>query len=305
MANYNQVTVFTPQFEDGLYQKFDPIRMFMKEDSVGAGAQTVSIPVSTAINFTDITASGHTYPRTASTRSDTETTYNLTQIEVNPFRIGDWGEFVTNASLRESIFNEVTGVLGDYATRVIFNGLWSTASGYDYASTSGSITYTNRHGKTGCKGLTISDIASIAKMMDLQNVPRDGNRYLVLDPEMYTGFLLGLAAIGYEDTATQAFRTAQLPMIHGFNVVQMFEVNHVTAANAAVKDPADASVNTHLNAGLALHKNFVGFAASDVRLHLQESNPEYYGAVISGSFYAGGSYRRATPIGCITVYEGV
>jgi len=303
MANYNQVTVFTPQFEDALYQSFDPIRMFMKEDSVGTGAKTVSIPVSSGISFTDITASGHTYPRSASTRSDTETTYDLTQIEVNPFRIGDWGEFVTNASLRDSIFNEVAGVLGDYATRVILAGLWNTASGYDYVTT-GSTAYTNRHGETTAKCLTITDVANIAKMMDLQNVSRDGNRYLVLDPEMYTGFLLSLAAIGYEDTATQAFRTGELPMIHGFKIVQMFEVNHVSAANAAVYGPTQASASTNLNAGLALHKNFVGFAASDVRLHLQESNPEYYGAVISGSFYAGGSYRRATPIGCITVYEG-
>lgn len=304
MANYNQVTVFTPQFEDALYQAFDPIRMFMKEDSVGTGAKTVSIPVSSGISFTDITASGHSYPRTASTRSDTETTYNLTQIEVNPFRIGDWGEFVTNASLRESIFNEVTGVLGDYATRIILKGLWSGTSGYEYATT-GSTGYTNRHNETTCKNLSIDDIGNVAKMMDLQNVPRDGNRYLVLDPDMMTSFLLGLAAIGYEDTATQAFRTGVLPEIHGFKVVQMYEVNHASAANTAVYSPTQSSSSTHINAGLALHKNFVGFAASDVRLHLQESNPEYYGAVISGSFYAGGKYRRANPIGCITVFEGV
>lgn len=304
MANYNDVTVFTPQFEDALYQTFDPIRMFMKEDSVGTGAKTVSIPVSNGISFTNITATGHTYPREASTRGDTETTYDLTNIEVNPFRIGDWGEFVTNASLRESIFNEVTGVLGAYATRVIFGGLWSGTAGYEYATT-GTTTYTNRHNETTCKTMLIGDVAAVAKVMDLQGVPRDGNRYLVLDPDMYTGFLLGLAAIGYEDTATQAFRTGSLPEIHGFKIVQMLQVNHASAANAALQAIGTTSQATHVNASLALHKNFVGFAASNVRLHLQESNPEYYGAVLSGSFYAGGKYRRATPIGCITVFEGV
>jgi len=299
----NEVTVFTPQFEDALYQAFDPIRVFMREDQVAPGAKTVSIPVSGGLNFTNITATGHTYPREASTRSDSATTYNLTQIEVNPFRIGDWEEFVSNASLRQSLFNEVAGVLGDYATRVIFSGLWSGTSGYEYATT-GTTAYTNRHNETTCKNMSIGDVAAVAKMMDMQNVPRDGNRYLVLDPDMYTGFLLGLAAIGYEDTATQAFRTGELPMIHGFKIVQMFEVNHASAANAALQTVTAASQATHVNAGLALHKNFVGFAASNVRLHLQESAPEYYGAVISGSFYAGGKYRRATPIGCITVYEG-
>ena len=299
----NEVTVFTPMFEDALFQTFDPIRVFAKEDSVESGAKTVSIPVSGGLSFSDITASAHTYPRDPSTRSDTETTYDLTRIEVNPFRVGHWDEFVTKANLRESVFNEVAGVLGEYAMRIILKEMWTTTATYDYVTT-GTDTYTNRHGETTCKNLTIDDVSKVAKMLDLQGVPRDGNRYLVLDPDMMTGFILGLAAIGYEDTATQAFRTGALPMIHGFNIVQLYQVNHVSASNTAVQAPGTASQATHLNAGLALHKNFVGFAATGVHLHLTEDSPENYGAVISGSFYAGGSYRRETPIGCITVYEG-
>jgi hypothetical protein len=299
----NEVTVFTPQFEDALYQAFDPIRMFAKEDSVGAGAKTVSIPVSGGITFANITATGHSYPRAATDRGDSETTYDLTQIEVNPFRIGNWEEFVMNAKLRESVFNEVAGVLGNYAIREIMTGFWNGDSDFEFATT-GTNTYTNRHNETTCKSLTISDVAGLARKMDLQGVPRDGQRYLVLDPDMYTGFILELAAIGYEDTATAAFRTGELPMIHGFKVVQLQQTNHVTGSNVAVQTPGTASSATHLNAGLAIHKNFVGFAASGVKLHLQEDNPEYYGGIISGSFYAGGAYRRATPIGCLTIYEG-
>ncbi|NCC62495.1 MAG: hypothetical protein EOM12_16515 [Verrucomicrobiae bacterium] len=299
----NEITAFIPLFEDAIFQKFDPIRVIAKQDNVGAGAKTVSIPVSGGITFANITAADHDYPRQAKTRSDVAQTYDLTQIEVDPFRIGRWEEFVQNANLRQSIINELGGVLGAYATRVIFNGFWGTASGYDYATT-GTTTYANRHGFGTAKNLTIYDVAKLANMLDRQGVPRDGDRYLVLDPDMMMGFLLGLAAIGYEDTATQAFRTGQLPVIHGFNIVQMHEVAVATATNAAVVAPGATVVNTHVNCGFALHKNFVGFAASNLDLILNPSDPEYYGAVVSGAFYAGGKYRRATPVGCITVYEG-
>jgi len=299
----NEVTVFQPMFEDALYQAFDPIRLFAKQDPVGAGAKTVSIPVSGGITFADITATDWTYPRDAGDRTDTATTYDLTKIEVNPFRIGKWDEFVQNANLRESIFGEVAGVLGNYAIRQIMNGFWNGDTGFEFVTT-GTNTYTNRHGEATCKSLTIADVAGLAKKMDLQGVPRDGQRYLVLDPDMYVGFLLELAAIGYEDTVTKAFATQELPEIHGFKIVRLQQVNHVTASNAAVQTPGTASSATHLNAGLALHKNFVGFGASNVNLFLQMDSPEYYGSVISGDFYAGGSYRRATPIGCLTIYEG-
>jgi hypothetical protein len=299
----NEVTVFVPQFEDALYQAFDPIRVFAKQDSVAPGAKTVSIPVSGGLTFADITASGHTYPRNASDRSDSATTYDLTKIEVNPFRIGRWDEFVTNANLRESIFNEVAGLLGSYATRVILNGFHSLASETAYSvPTSGSTTYVNSYGDT-VKALSIDDVAGLAKKLDMQSVPRDGNRYLILDPEMHTGFLLGLAAMGYEDTATQAFRTGTLPQIHGFNIVMMHKTGIASLNNAALIAPNGSTTSTSCNFGFALHKNFVGFAASSVNLFLQPDAPEYYGSVVSGDFYAGGSYRRANPIGCLTVYE--
>lgn len=297
----NEVTIFTPQFEDALYQAFDPIRVFAKQDSVAAGAKTVSIPVSGGLTFSDIQAGNTTYPVEADDRTDTETTYDLTKIEVKPFRIGNWEDFVLNANLRESIINEITGVLGAYATRIILNGFWSGNSSYEYGS-SGSDTYTNRYGDV-VKNLTIDDVSAIAKKLDLQGVPRDGNRYLVLDPDMHTGFLMGLAAIGYEDTVTQAFRTGMLPEIHGFKIIMMHQTGQASTNNASLKLPGAAVVATDSNFGFALHKNFVGFGVSNMNLYLQEQAPEYYGSVISGDFYAGGKYRRANPIGCVTVFE--
>jgi hypothetical protein len=301
----NEATIFIPQFEDALFQAFDPIRIFAKEDSVAPGAKTVSIPVSGGLTFANVTANNTTYPVNATERTDTAGGYDLTNIQVNPIRIGNWDEFVQNANLRQSIFNEVAGVLGAYASRIILKGFHTTgttATTPVYAPT-GTTTYTNRHGKASVKALSISDLLALGKKMDLQGVPRDGQRYLILDPEMFTGFMLGLAAIGYEDTATQAFSTGVLQNIAGFNVMMMNEVAVAAASNASCKAPGAAVEATDLNVGYALHKNFVGFAASGVNLFLQEQAPEYYGAVISGDFYAGGKYRRATGIGCITIYE--
>lgn len=302
----NEVTIFIPEFEDALFQAFDPIRVFAKQDSLGSGAKTVSIPNSGGLTYANITSSGHNYPREFGTRSDAAQTYDLTQIEVDPFRIGRWEEFVQNANLRQSIFGEVAGLLGAYAIRTILNG-FHTAGVVDGTrkvyETSGTA-YTNRWGNTGQKALTIDDISKIAMMMDIDQVPRDGNRYLVLDPEMWSNFLISLAAIGYEDTATQAFRTGTMPEIHGFKIVMLPEVLHLSADNAAALAPGTAAATTQLNGGFAIHKNFVGWAASNVNLYVEEVSAPNYGAVVSGDFFAGGKYRRQTAVGCITIYNG-
>lgn len=297
----NEVTIFIPEFEDNLYQAFDPIRQFAKQDPVAAGGKTVNIPTAGALSYSNITSSGHTYPRNAITRSDAATTYDLTQIEIDPIRIPNWEEFATNTNLRQSIFNDVTGLLGQYAIRTILNGFWSTSSSYEYATT-GTKTYTNRHGDV-VKNLTLSDVANIARMLDLQKVPRDNERYLVLDPEMYAGLVAEMAAAGYVDTATMSFQSGMIPYIHGFKVIMLPEVGFATNNNTALQLVDAAAGATDCNFGFALHKNFVGFAVSNVNLFMQENSPEYYGAVMSGSFYAGGKYRRANPVGCITVYE--
>lgn len=299
----NEVTVFVPEFEDALYQTFDPLRVIAKQDSVESGAKTVSIPVSGGITFANISVDNTDYPVEAKNRTDAAKTYNLRNLQVDPFRIGNWEEFVTKPSIRKSIFNEITGVLGAYATRVIFNALHTTGTSGTVYETTGT-GYTNRHGETTAKQLTITDVANLAKKLDLQGVPRDGQRYLVLDPEMWAGFLLGLAAIGYEDTVTQAFRTGTMPEIHGFKIVMMQEVAIATGSNAGIVAIDASAVDTHLNVGYALHKNFIGFAAGNVNLFIQEAAPEYFGTVVSGDFYVGGAFRRETGIGCITIYEG-
>lgn len=296
----NEVKIFEPEFEDNLYQAFDPIRVFAKQDPVGAGAKTVSIPTAGALSYANIN-SASTYPRDGITRTDATTTYDLTNIEIDPIRIGNWEEFSQNANLRQSIFADITGLLGQYAIRTILNGFWTGTAAYEYGTT-GAKTYTNRHGDV-VKNLTPADVALIARKLDLQKVPRDNERYLILDPEMYAGLVSEMAAAGYLEVAATAFQTGMIPMFHGFKIIMLPEVGFSTIANAALQ-PVNATANANdCNFGFALHKNFVGFAASNVNLFLQESSPEYYGAVISGSFYAGGKYRRANPIGCVTVFE--
>jgi len=113
-----------------------------------------------------------------------------------------------------------------------------------------------------------------------------------------------IADARYVDTATNAFQTGFIPNIHGFKVLMLPEVGVATINNGALRTPkTQGGAETDANFGYALHKNFVGFAESGVRVFVNENAADYYGTVISGSWYAGGSYVRENPIGCITVYE--
>jgi hypothetical protein len=300
----NEVTVFNREIEENLFPMFDPIRMIAKSFSAEAGAKTISVPTAGVYAYSHINldGSGVTYPVEAIARTDTEKTFNLHNHEFKPVVLQDYDEFVTNYDYRQSILKDITGLLGAYAIRTIFGGFWSGTAAYEYATT-GSDTYTNRWGDV-VKNLTVADVANVAKTLDLQKVPRDGERYLVLDPEMYAGLVASLTVEGYTSTVTQAFQSGMIPNLHGFKVVQLAEVGVATASNAALRTPlTQGDAATDCNFGFALHKNFVGFGDSGVRLFLSENDPGYYGTVLSGSFYAGGSYLRENPIGCVTVFE--
>jgi hypothetical protein len=299
----NEVTIFTPQIEENIYPLFEPLRMFAKQHSVGRGAKTVSVPAAGVLDYGDVNIDHSTYPVDAVPRVDTEITYDLTKHEFKPIVIADYDEFVTNYEIRNSILQDVSGLLGAYAIRTILGGFHTPGTGtYTYATT-GSKTYTNQWNDV-VKNLTIEDVQALAQKLDLQKVPRDGNRYLVLPPEMFGGLMAEIADARYVDTATNAFQTGFIPNIHGFKVLMLPEVGVATINNAALRTPKTQGVaGTDCNFGYALHKNYVGFAESGVRVFVNENAADYYGTVISGSWYAGGSYVRENPIGCITVYE--
>jgi hypothetical protein len=298
----NEVTIFTPQIEENIYPLFEPLRMFAKQHSVGRGAKTVSVPAAGVLDYDDVNIDHSTYPVDAVPRVDTEITYDLTKHEFKPIVIADYDEFVTNYEIRNSILQDVSGLLGAYAIRTILNGFWSTTAPYDHATT-GTKTYTNQWGDV-VKNLTLEDVQTLARKLDLQKVPRDGNRYLPLPPEMFAGLMAEIADARYVDTATNAFQTGFIPNIHGFKVLMLPEVGVATTTNGEKRTPkTQGDAVTDCNFGYALHKNYVGFAESGVRVFVNENAADYYGTVISGSWYAGGSYVRANPIGCITVYE--
>jgi len=306
----NEVTIFTPEIEQALYSKFDPIRMFAKQIPVDRGAKTISIPSAGILTYNDINlnsltsaGAGVTYPVAAGVRTDTEQTFILGKHEFKPIVIADYDEFVTNYEIRASVLQDVANLLGAFAIRTILNGFWSRNDAKYESTTTGTTTYVNRWGKTA-KVLTLKDVALLAKKLDIQKVPRDDNRYLVLDPEMFAGFIGEMAAARWVDAASQAFQTGFIPNVHGFKVVMLPEVGVSTTANGALRTPyTQGGASTDANFGFALHKSFVGFAESGVRLFIDENSPGYYGTVLSGSLYAGGKYLRNEPIGCITVYE--
>jgi len=305
-----EVTIFNKEIEQALYPSFDKLRIFAKQHSVESGAKKVSVPSAGVLAYSHINLNGAgvTYPVDAIPRVDSSIEYTLHNHEFKPLVIQDYDEFCTNHDIRASVLGDVANLLGAYAIRTIMNGFWSTASDYEYATT-GATAYTNRWGDS-VKVLTMTDLAALAKRLDLQKVPRDGQRYLVLDPEMFSGFILGMAAMGWEDTAMQAFQTGMINNVHGFNVIMLPEVGVATLGNAALRTPlTQGGAATDCNFGFALHKSFVGFAESGVKLFIEENSPGYYGTVISGSMYAGGTALRSasdavTPIGCITVFEG-
>lgn len=301
-------TQWLPTVEGNLFGAFEPIRKIATDDSVFIlnNGKTVAVPnAGAAASITGGRTSG--YPAAATDRTDNDNTYNLLNIEIDPIRVSRFEENNTSYNKLASLIDDATKGLGWWAARYIMTQWFTTDAGVNDYATTGSVTYASQAtGSTvsAAKALSYSDIVKLGMMLDKQAIPRDNNRWLVLNASMYNGLFLELKAANQLELASKSAMTGLLDWIHGFNVIMLPEVINVTASNAAARAPGHAGAATDISAGFALHKSCVSMAMGDVMIYEQNDSPEYYGKIVSGDIFAGGKYRRTDKKGVITVYEG-
>lgn len=304
-----QKETWATSIEENLRKGFELLYNVGTDDSGFVNARTVHIPNAGA--SPNVTRGNTTYPVPISERADTDLTYNLTNFEVGPVRIG-WaeGKQLTYDKVA-SVTTDLLGNLSESMSNYAISQWWTHNNGVAdrLVSTTGTGTTGNWLGgaATGTlKQITGADVRQAAKILDKEKFPAT-DRYLLLDYEMFWQ-LLGDVSYNSARIEIIAGLPSTIDNIHGFKVVQLPYVLALSAnsgtVTSIVPNTADGGFTftaTSRPAGLALHRSAVSYAWTPPTVMAEEQSPLMFGDVIAATVYGGGRHRRVDGKGVVAI----
>jgi hypothetical protein len=295
-----QKELWINEIQENLYRGLEAIKLAATDDSAFVNGKTIHIP--TAGAATAITKGNSTYPVSVSERTDSDNSYDLTNYEFGPYRIGWSDALQLSYDKTKSIVNDLTGGLSERVARELMIGWYHYTAG-KYVATTGSSYAAHATAATGNrKGLTGADLRKAAAILDTQKIPM-ADRYLLVDNTMfwqlmddmeYNAERVGVIGNGLQTAPGTPY---------GFTVIAMPAVIYATSAGV-VREYGDAGATTDQAAALALHKSAASWALTDTEVFEGlEKDPAYFGTLISGAIYGGGKYRRYDKLGIVPIIQ--
>jgi hypothetical protein len=235
------------------------------------------------------------FPVPINTRTDTKESYNIDRYSTEAIRIGNIDEAQANYPLRQSILKSHTDVLqADVAMDIMH--AWAPTSGTRFIRTSGASGTAN--GPTGATGarkkITLEDLAYLHKILDDDNLGREG-RNLLMDTMIYAE-LFGISDLVRADS----FGSALLPngavkRVMGWDIfVKPTVITYDATGTPALKAVGADVASTDHRGVLAWHRSYVAKALGDINIYLNENDAAYQGTIISADVAFGGAKVRQT-----------
>jgi len=304
-----QTEIWLNSIQENLYKGFELLTETMSNDSTFVANKTVHVPNAAAAP--NVSRGNSTYPVAITERNDTDLTYNLTNFEIGPVRLGWADGKQLSYDKVASVTNDFMGNLSENMKNYLLSQIWTHNSGNAdrLVSTTGTSTTTNWLGGTASgslKHLLGADVRNAAKILDKEKFPSN-DRYMLLDYEMFWQLLGDLS---YNANRLQVVNglTSTIDPIYGFKVIQLPFVGAVTVntgtAETIAPTAADGSFSFTTNnrpIGLAFHKSAASFAWTAPYMMTSEDDPTMFGDVMSATVYGGGKYRRTDGKGVVAI----
>lgn len=231
-------------------------------------------------------------PATVLIREDVDITFSLDEFTSDPILIPKADEYELSYDKKESIMGEKKAALSELVGDWMLRNWAPTATGFIYRTSGDSIT---AHVGTGNrKAVGIADIKAMQKLMNKNNVPRDG-RYAQLDADMYDQLTTAMTATQYRDFSSKLnVEKGVVGELFGFTFVESrSDVLKYTNDTVPVPKDPDATAATTDNAGgLFWQKDMVIRALGTHEFFENENDATYYGSIYSAMIRAGGRKKR-------------
>lgn len=253
------------------------------------------------------------FPAVAVRRSDTDVTYTLDEYTTDPTHIPNIDAIHLSYSKQDSVLGDHMSVLNEV---VADDMLLKWASNATFFKTTGGDTATTGTspagaqiapitGQTGNRlGFHHKDLKKLMIQFNVANIPKDDNRFVMIDDNMYEFFYDSLSDNQSKDFSRYAnAETGVIGKLHGFNIGSRSSILNSSNADA-VKALGSSLAATDNLCSLAWHKNTVARAIGTTSLFQDMNNPLYYGDVHSCLVMAGGRVRRADGLGVYIIAQG-
>jgi hypothetical protein len=271
---------------------------------------TVHVPQSGA-NPT-IVKNPATFPLSIGERIDSDRTYSLNQFALEPQLITNLDELQVSYDKRQSVLGQqistLTQRIGD---EVAIS--WTATGASNIVYTTGTATSSAlAPGATGTrKDITLADIASIAKKLDMDNVPR-GNRVLLMQWDMFYQ-LMSISDViraSYNGFQSQGnvLQTGVVAQLFGFNIMCRPVVSVFANSATSPKAYGAATATTDNLACIAFHSTTVARALGSMTpLYDSGSNgngkPEYLGSIFNMEVMLGSAILRTDMKGVASLVQ--
>lgn len=226
-------------------------------------------------------------------RVDHDITYILDEYTSDPILLPDADTKQLSYDKRNSIIREKFKLMREFCGNDM---LYKWAVNVPTASklkTSGSSTHTATApgGTSTRKNLIEADVRAAAKLLNKQNVMKDG-RFLLLDSDLLDQLFASLTAAqlyAFKDTAD--VKNGIVGRLWGFNILERSSVLVLDSSDVLKLQEAAGSTGDNV-AALFWQRDMVERAYGDINLFEQIGAPEYYGDIYSCNAYLGGRARR-------------
>lgn len=303
-----QKELWLPIIEENLFAAWDKLTMLGTDDNIyvnsGNGrAQKVYVPQAGAAGTLEVNPS--VFPLSVSERTDTTLDYTLDHLVMPPIRLGNYDTSLLTYPKMQSILRDHMGTLGEAQLYKSFINWYIGKQTGKYVLTTGSAVDSEATGSTdSVKGMKIAEVIKAAKILDTQNIPDDGQRYMVLPAAMFYELLTDIVSTVSNISIIEKDGMVMLNQpYYGFNIVKFPQVLNVANTTYAVRAYGHAGAATDRQAGLAFHKSAVSVAKGDFNVFTDEGSSIYLGDVVSAEAYIGGSYRRSDYKGVVPIIQ--
>lgn len=245
------------------------------------------------------------FPATAVRRTDTEVLYSLDEYTTDPSHIPNIDGIHLSYNKQDSILGDHMSVMSELVADDMLVKWGANATIVYTTGGSGAATVPAVTGQTGTRlGFHHSDLQKLMIKMNVDNIPKDGDRYVLIDDNMFDYFYTSLSDTSAKDFSR--FNDAAngiIGRLHGFNIMTRSSVLQATSGGAISALGASLAATDKL-ASFAWHKNSVAFAMGDKKLFQDNNNPLYYGDIYSVLLMGGGRVRRTDGKGVYAILQG-
>ncbi len=287
---------------DRLFSKPFPTNTFLVRSvdySAFAVADQVHLP--NAGSDPSVSKNRSTLPATASQRTDTLQSFSLASFSSDPIIVKNADKIQLSYDKLASVTDRTRGKIIKEVSEDILAS-WIGGKKVDVATTGSSVAAHTPLATGNRKAFCAADVSSIMVIFDAADIPQTG-RCMLIDAQMKKQLLDDLSEKESQMFLASAnLQTGVIGNLFGFDIYVRSRVGVATAAGVN-KAWSTEGAATDVATGIAWHEDYVCRAQGDTNIFLKEDDPAYYGDIISGETFAGGSKTMTDGTGIVRIIQ--